>query len=194
MTWALGVTDKANQITGLGISTFTTIFSPEVGTLVWSTFVPDLASLEAATDKLAVDDAYISMVDEGARFIQSNIDDAVLQIVHGDVDPSRQVEYATTVQAVCATGNVARGMELGVEIAQRVTKITGLPSLFGSGTTGPYGSVAWLTGYADVQELERATGALGADTSFGKFIDDNAPGVYVEDFAITQTLIYRRLG
>ncbi len=193
VTWALGISEKANQITSLGASTFTSIFSPEVGTLVWSAFVPDLASLEAANDKLLADDGYVAMVDEGARLIQSNIDDAVLQIIHGDVDPNRQVEYATTVEAVCATGNVARGMELGVEIAQRAEKVTGLPSLFATGATGPYGSVAWLTGYADVGELERAQQALAADTSFIKFIDDKVRGVYVEDFAITRQLIYRRL-
>jgi hypothetical protein len=193
MTWAQGMSEKTNQITSLDVSTFTSIFSPESGTLVWSAFAPDLASLETANDKLLADDGYVTMLDEGARFLQSNIDDAVLQVVHGEVDPNRQVEYATTMQAVCATGHMARGMELGVEIAQRVAKITGIPSLFATGATGPYGSVAWLSGYADVQEMEKAQQALAADTTFVKFIDDKVRGVYVEDFEITRQLIYRRL-
>jgi hypothetical protein len=84
-------------------------------------------------------------------------------------------------------------MEIGVEIAQRVEKVTGQPSLFATATTGPYGAVEWLTGFADVREMERAQQALAADTSFIKFIDDKARGVYVEDYAITRQLIYRRL-
>src|SRR5436190_19102365 len=63
MAWATAITEKVNQISGLPVSLFTQVFSPGVGTLVWSTFVPDLATLEAATDKLNTDDGYISMGD-----------------------------------------------------------------------------------------------------------------------------------
>src|SRR5690242_10076713 len=68
MTWATGITEKVNQITGLEVSLFSLTFSPRVGTLAWSTFVPDLPTLEVATDKLLVDDGYVSMVDAGAKY------------------------------------------------------------------------------------------------------------------------------
>jgi hypothetical protein len=193
MTWVLDITEKAKQITGLEISPFTTVFSPEVGTVVWSMVAPDLAALEAANDKLVADDGYVVLIDEGARLVQSNVDDGLLQIVHGEVNPDRRVEYATSVQAVCATGNVARGMELGVEIAQRAEQATGIPTMFASSMTGPYGAIAWVTGFTDVHEMDRAQQALAADADFMRFIDDKAPGVYVEDFAITRQLTYRRI-
>src|SRR6516162_1052863 len=84
MTWANAVTEKANQISSLDISLFSSVFSPGVGTLVWSTFAPDLASLEAATDKLAADDGYAAILDEGSKFIQPGIDDGLLQLIHGE--------------------------------------------------------------------------------------------------------------
>jgi hypothetical protein len=193
MTWVTDITEKANQITGLPVSTFTSMFSPEVGTIVWSLVAPDLAALEVVNDKLLADDGYTVLVDEGARLFEGTIDDGLLQIVHGEVNPDRRVEYVTTVEAVCATGSVARGMELGVEIAQRAEKATGTPTLFASGMTGPYGAVAWLSGFTDVHEMDRAQQALIADASFMRFIDDKAPGVYVEDFAATRQLTYRRI-
>ena len=193
MTWAPGIAEKANQISGLNIGLFTVMFSPEVGTLAWSTFAPDLPTLEAANDKLLADDAYVAMEDEGAKFIDGGADDNLLQIVHGEPDPNVQVEYATTVQAVCANGSVARGMELGVEIAQRAEAAMGVPVMFTSAATGSYGSVAWLSGYENAQALERAQQALAADLSFGAFVDSNVPGVYVESPAETRTLIYRRV-
>jgi hypothetical protein len=55
MEWALGQTEKVNRITGLPISLYAQVFSPEVGAIGWSTFVPDLATLEAAGDKLQVE-------------------------------------------------------------------------------------------------------------------------------------------
>jgi len=193
MTWATSITEKVNQIVGLDTSLFAQTFSPEVGTLVWSTFVPDLATLESANDKLLVDDGYVSMVDAGAKFAQGGVDDTLLQLVSGAPDPSRQIEYATTVQTVCANGSVAKGIELGVEIAQRAEKIIGSPVLFATAATGGYGGVAWITGYTDVQALEASQQALAADTKFGEFVDKSVRGVYAEDPSATQSLMYRRI-
>ena len=193
MSWATSITEKVNQIVSLNTSLFTQTFSPEVGTLVWSTFVPDLATLESATDKLLVDDGYVAMVDAGAKFAQGSIDDSLLQILSGEPDPNRQVEYATTIQTVCATGSLTKGIELGVEIAQRAEKIIGSPVMFTTSATGPYGAVAWITGYADVHTLEAANAALAADTKFGEFVDKSVRGVYAEDPAATESLMYRRI-
>jgi hypothetical protein len=193
MTWVMDITEKANQITGLDISPFTTVFSPEVGTVVWSMAVPDLAALEAANDKLIADDGYVVLIDEGSRLVQSNVDDGLLQIIHGEVNRDRRIEYASSVQAVCATGNVAHGLELGVEIAQRAEQATGIPTMFASSMNGPYGAITWVSGFSDIHEMDRAQQALAADTDFVRFIDDKAPGVYVEDFAITRQTTYRRI-
>jgi hypothetical protein len=35
-------------------------------------------------------------------------------VVYGEPDPTREIEYVTAVQTVCANGNLGRGMELGV--------------------------------------------------------------------------------
>jgi len=193
MTWATGITEKVNQITGLDVSLFTLMFSPGVGTLAWSTFVPDLSTLEAATDKLAVDDGYASMLDDGAKYGQGGADDALLQLIHGAPDPNRPIQYASTVQTICANGSVTKGIELGIEIAERAEKAMGLPVLCTTAATGPYGSVGWITGYADVNELERAQQALAADAKFGEFIDKSVPGVYTDSPNDSQTLIYRRI-
>ena len=193
MSWAIGITDKVNQITGLDVGLFAVTFSPELGTVAWSTFVPDLATLEAANDKLLVDDGYVSMVDAGAKFGEGGADDALVQIVAGDVDPNRQVNYVTIVQTTCMNGSVVRGVEVGVEIAQRAEKILGTPVLFGTSVTGNYGEVGWFSGYADVQSMERAQQALSADATFGEFVDNNVRGVYTDEPTQTQQNIWRRL-
>ncbi len=193
MTWATGITEKVNQITGLNVGLFALTFSPEVGTLSWSTFVPDLPTLEAANDKLLVDDAYVSMLDAGAKFALGGADDTLLQVVHGEPDPNRQIDYATVVQTTCANGSVAKGVEIGIEIAKRAEKAMSTPTLFGTGVTGNYGSVGWITGHADANALERAQQALVADTKFVEFIDKNVPGVYADEPTASQQLIWRRI-
>ena len=193
MSWVTDITEKAHQITGSEVSAFTSMFSPDVGTIVWSVVAPDLAALETINDKLLTDDGYTVLVDEGARLFQGTIDDGLLQIIHGEMNPDRRVEYATTVQTVCANGNIARGMELGVEIAQRAEQATGTPTLFAASMTGPYGAVVWMTGFTDVREMDRAQQALAADAGFMRFIDEKVPGVYAEDAGSTTQLTYRRV-
>ncbi len=193
MAWATGITEKANQITGLNIGLYASTFSPEVGTLSWSTFVPDLPTIEVANDKLLLEDEYVTMLDAGAKLGLGNVDDLLLQIVHGAPDPGRRVEYATTVRTVCASGYLTKGIELGVEIAKRAEKTSGTPVLFATATTGHYGAVSWISGYNDVQALEKSQQALAADAKFAEFVDKSVKGVYVDNPALTQQRILRRI-
>jgi hypothetical protein len=85
-------------------------------------------------------------------------------------------------------------MELGVEIAQRAEKITGIPTVFGAGVTGPYGAVAWISAYESIQAVEAAQQALASDADWVSFIDKKVTGVYVDDPDTTQQRVYRRIG
>lgn len=193
MEWALAQTESVNRITGLPVSLFMQVYSPEVGAVAWSTFVPDLATLEAAGDKLNADDGFASSVDAGSSMTVGGADDLLAQVIYGEPDPNRQIEYATAVQTVCATGNVGRGMEVGIELAQRAEKIMGSPTLFLANVTGNYGTVGWLSGYENVQALEAAQQALASDVEWAQFVDQKTSGVYTEDPSATTQLIYRRL-
>ena len=115
------------------------------------------------------------------------------QVLYGEPDPNRQIEYVTVVRAVCATGNVARGLEAGIELAQRAEKIMSTPSLFLADVTGNYGGVAWASGYENVRALEAAQQALATDESWAKFVDKATAGVYADEPSLTTQTIYRRL-
>lgn len=191
MSWAVGQAERVNHITGLDVSLWSTRFSPALGTVAWTTFVPDLATLEAANDKLMVDDEYIDAVDQGAKHVVGGADDRLLQLVYGTPDPNQRPEYVNVVRAVLADGAFVRGMEAGVEIAQRAEKITGRQVAFGMGMTGVYGEVAWISGAADIQEYEAANAALAADTSFAQYLD-SIVGTFQQGDLTSQT-VYRRL-
>jgi hypothetical protein len=191
--WAVGQCERAARISGLPVSLFSQVFSPRLGSLSWTAFVPDLASLETADEKLMLDAEYLSAIDEGTEFLQGGVDDLLFTVVHGEPDPERDVRYVSTVQAVCSSGNLGRGMEVGVQIAQRAEEISGMPTMFVANATGPYGGVAWLTGFESVQALEAGEGALLADPTWVELIDRDAAGVYVEEPTVTVQTIYRRV-
>src|SRR5947209_5865458 len=145
------------------VSLYMEMYSPQVGAVGWSTFVPDLAALEAAGDKLTADDSFVAATDKGAAMTVGGATDSLAQVIYGEPDPSRQIEYVTVVRAICATGSVARGMEAGVELAQRAEKIMSTPSLFLADVTGNFGGVAWASGYENVQALEAGQQALRSE-------------------------------
>jgi hypothetical protein len=190
---AVSITETVNRITGLRVGLFSEVFSPEPDILSWSTFVPDLATIEVAMDKLMADEGYISDVENLAQYTVGGPQDALAQIVYGEPDPNRQVEYASVANSVLAVGGLQRGTELGIKIAQKATEITGVPSLFLLNTTGSYGGVAWVSGYANVQELQQASEKIASDPSFLALIDNEAPGAYSTESTATIQTVFRRL-
>ena len=88
ITWATGITEKVNQITDLNVALYAQTYSPEVRRCsCGAPSSPISPTLEAATDKLLVDDAYTAMLDDGAQFGTQGADDALLQLVYGEPDP-----------------------------------------------------------------------------------------------------------
>jgi hypothetical protein len=193
LTWATEITQKVNEVVEIPVTLHTSVFGPEVGTLVWSTFVPDLATVERNMDRLQADDGMTELADRGAKFTIGGLDDTLAQIIHGEPDRTRQIQYVAVVQAVCANRNLARGIALGVEIAQMAEKITGSPTLFANSVTGPYGGVGWFTGFESIQALQAQQEALAADAEWLELLDREAGSTYQENPDLTTSRVYRRL-
>jgi len=191
--WVASVTEKVNQITDLNMAVWQNVFSREVGRVAWVAFVDDLSQLEAADAKLNADDAFVAEVDRGVGFTNGTLDDQLGQVVHGNIDPERQVQYASTVSALMAPGKFARGLELGVEIAERAEQITGEPTQLLAAVTGDYAAIQWLTAYDSVHGLQMAGEKLNANPSFLHFVDNEVPGVYESGLNVTQQTCFRRI-
>ena len=191
--WVASITEKVNQITDLNVAAWRTVFSGEINRISWVTFVDDLGRLETADDKLQADDGFVREVDRGAAFVTGAAADALGQVIHGSPDPERAVEYASTVSALMAPGKFMRGIELGVEIAERAEQITGEPTMLVAAVTGDYSAIQWLTAYDSVHGLQLAGEKLNANPSFTHFVDNEVPGVYESGLSVTQQTCYRRV-
>jgi hypothetical protein len=201
VAWASAITEKVRQITGLDVSLSASVFGPQVGTLVWSTPVPDLATLETAFDKLNVDATFVDEANKGQQYAPDGPDDRLLQFVFPDADTlaagppadAPQWQYASVVSSVCADGALRKGIELGVQIAQKATEVSGVPTAFLMDTTGAYGGVNWISTAPDIQTVEAANAAINASEEFLKLVDEGAKGTYIAGPESTQQLIYRRI-
>ncbi|MCB0952702.1 MAG: hypothetical protein M9922_10510 [Microthrixaceae bacterium] len=193
MAWAIEQTGRVNRLCDLEVSLSTQVFSPGLGTIVWSATAESLADLARANETLMASDEYIAGVDEGARFLRPPTDDAVLELLHVPEDAGGEFEYASGVRAVLAGGEAARGIAMGVEIAQTAQRITGRPTVFGTAVAGTYGGVGWVTTYSSIEELEEARAALAGHADWLELLDSKAGGLYAEVPEVTTQRVYRRI-
>lgn len=188
MDWALRMTQKINQISEVPTALWTSVMSPAIGSLAWTAVVSDLAVIEDTETKLAADPGYMALVDEATALMSTDpADQMLMQLVHGDRDAaSIDAHYATTVRATVAPGSMRTGIELGVDLAQKVKQITGLPTSFAVGVTGDYGAVMWVSLAETIQQVQAANEALNADEDFSKAVDKDAGKAYLP--GATQTI------
>ena len=193
MSWSLSMTEKVNQISETPVSLWTPFLSPGVNTLIWTTMVDSLSTLEAANDKLLVDEGYHMLLEQGARYASTDaINDGLVQFLQLEAtNVTNPPAYVSVVQAQLAPGSYVHGIEVGLEIAQRAKAASGVDVSFAIATTGIYGQVEWHAGYDSVEHLQRANEALNADISFAQYLDSEVKQVY-QPTGATQK-VFRRL-
>jgi hypothetical protein len=181
MEWALNMTEKINQISEVPTSLWTSAMSPAMGTIAWTSVVSDLAIIEDTEAKLAADPGYIDLVGQATALLSTDAADQMLmQLVHADPDAAAiDAHYASTTRATLAPGSMVAGIDLGVELAQMVKKITGRPTSFAVSVTGDYGAVMWVSMAETIQQLQAGIEALSSDADFGKAVDGKAGKAYL---------------
>ena len=189
--WAAEIAVKAGEASGNAVQLWAPTLSPGFGTANWTSWWPDLATLQAGFAKLQDDESYNALAAQGREHIDGGVDDALFQPIHGAPDPDSGANFVLSASAVCGGGSLARSMTAGIEIAQKADAITGLSTMFVRAMTGPNNSVGWLTGYEDLAAMEAANDKMAADADWLTFLD-TTNGCFVEDSAVSQTTIWQK--
>ena len=192
LEWAVGMRERVDQIIDLDVRLWASAYSAGFGTVSFSSFAPDLASLEAANEALYADEGFLALAEQAGDLSQGT-DDALRELVHGTPDPSAEPQFISVINAVAANGRIAKAMTAAVELAQQAEKITGVPSMVTSNVTGPYGGITWISAYPDIAAFEAGRQAMAEDAGWPAFVDEQVSDAFIEDAALTQASIYRRL-
>jgi hypothetical protein len=199
MVLAVQARDHIGQVTGLPFNLWTSVFSPQVGTLLYTTAAPDLATLEAALDKLNVDDRYFDLLDKASEYVlPGSPQEHLARVVYPDDAALAPIAasppgYLSTTLSTILDGQVSKGMALGVDIAMAAERATDLPTAFVAYQTGTYASVGWATPSATVAELDQGLTALATSQEFVELIESRGAGVFASEPGGTVTEIFRRI-
>jgi hypothetical protein len=183
--WALEITDAVNKRTHLNVSLWQGLFGGPVGTLVWSALVDNLTALEAATDALAGDASFSSLMAKARDWTTTPAEDFLLRIAHtagGDYVRPAVGAYAEGTTAIPAEGQLAKAAAFGVEIADLHSELTHSSVLFCTSEYGAFGEMRWLALYDSAAEVDAAADAIAKDDQYGKKLDAAGP-LFVEGLA-----------
>jgi hypothetical protein len=183
--WALEITEAVNQRTNLNVSLWQGLFGGPVGSLAWSALVENLTALEAATDSLGSDAAYLSLVSKARDWTRAPGEDFLLRMIHaagGDYVRPAVGAYAEGTAAVPAEGKLAKAAAFGVEIADIHSKLTHSSVLFCTSEYGAFGEMRWLALYDSAAAVDAAAEAIAKDEDYSAKLDA-AGELFVEGLA-----------
>jgi hypothetical protein len=192
MTWSMELTEKVNRITDLGVGLWTSRFSPGLGTMAWSTFVPDLSELDKANGKLMADEGFLADVERGGEiFTDAGVDDSVAQLVHTAGTPVDDPRFAIITMSAMTAGNLGKGIEVGCAIAEKAAQMSGLAASFLVSATGPYAACAWISAAEALDVLDRGEQSVNTNPEFIAYLDEVAAGVFRPE--VSTTTIWSRV-
>jgi hypothetical protein len=193
MMWATEITERVNQVTGLGVSLHAQVFSAEVGELVWATLVPDLSTLETGFEKLQIDDFYIAEQDRAQALLTGPPSDVLQNLIHGTPVDHGPGGYTMAVTTMCAPGRVTEAVTNAIALAERATALTGSETTVSVSQTGPYGGITWSTAFPGMASFDASQEAINADPDWLAFVDRMTAGVYTSDPMASTQAMYRRI-
>jgi hypothetical protein len=172
--WAVEITEAVNARTHLKVSLWQAAFGAPVGALAWSAVVDNLTALEAATDLLAGDAGYLSLVAKAGDWTTAPPEDSWLQMIHtagGEYVRPAVGSYSESTVAIPAPRKLAQAAAFGVEIADLHTQLTHAPVLFCSSAYGAFGEMRWLALYDSAAAVDTAAELVAKDEDYGAKID-----------------------
>jgi len=168
MAWAAKINGYVDAHSDHDLSLWRADFGQPVGTVAWAAWVESLADLNAGFAKLAQDDGYFDLLDEGQEFLREAPQDVFRQTLHGSPgeQPAPIGAVSTLTTAVVAGGKYDQGISWGIEMAQLVEEITGQRTMFLVDGYGTFGQVTWLSGAPDLAAADAAGAAVNANDKY----------------------------
>ena len=178
--WAVTITEKVNRISAVPVTLWTTVLSQPLGLVVWTASVDNVSEIETTDAKLMVDSGYLDLQAAGVgHIIPGSISDSLATVVFQTPGAAQGHFHCVAVtMAQIQPGQFRRGVELGVEFAQRANALTGLETSFATSVTGTMGTVSWTLIADSLDELQRGQDKLDTDESFVTLIDPEGAKAY----------------
>lgn len=171
---SIEVAAMVTKITGVDVNVFSTRYGEPANTLAWTCRVDTQSELDDLTTKLMANEEYLDWVGKNSEMFEAATVDRLSSIVSSTLTPDVKRFY-TVLTAQAAAGKMAAAVEFGVRAQQLVAEKTGLATAFMAGVYGPFGTVGWITGGANMADIDKLWDMQMNDPDYHAMVADAGP-------------------
>jgi len=169
--WATDTAAAATAKMGTEVALWAAGFGAPLGAMAFTTRVEGLADLTAKAAPLADDAEYQAQVAKGADIVVGPPQDSLATPLHGDLgDPPPVGSMAVVTNVVIANGQYAEAVGWGIEVAEHVTSLTGMPIGLMMQEYGTFGQLTWIGVGADAAAVDASAAATNGDAEYIKML------------------------
>lgn len=167
--WATDIAAAASAKMGTSVAVWAAGFGAPIGAMAFTARVDGIADLMAKAGPLADDADYQAKLAKGAEIMVGPPQDSLATPLHGDLgDPPPVGSMAVVTNAVIANGQYAEAVGWGVDVAQHVTSLTGMPVGLMMQEYGAFGQLTWIGIGADAAAVDASAAAMNGDAEYLK--------------------------
>jgi hypothetical protein len=164
--WATEIRAAASERMGTEISLWAAGFGAPLGALAFTARVDGLADLTSRAAPMQNDADYQAILAKGAELVAGPPQDSLATPLHGELgDPPPVGSFAVVTNAQVA-GDFAAAVGWGIDIAQHVTSLTGMPVGVMMQEYGPFGMMTWIGVGADAAAVDQSAAATAGDADY----------------------------
>ncbi len=165
--WAAEMAAAASTGMGTEVALWAAGFGAPIGAMAFTMRVDGIADLMAKSAPLAGDADYQAKLARGADFMVGPPQDSLATPLHGDLgDPPPVGAMAVVTNAVIANGQYAEAVGWGIDVAQHVTSLTGMPIGLMMQEYGTFGELTWIGIGADAAAIDASAAATNGDAEY----------------------------
>jgi hypothetical protein len=165
--WAIEMAAASSAKMGTEVALWAAGFGAPRGAMAFTMRVDGLADLQAKAAPLAGDADYQAKLAQGAAIVVGPPQDSLATPLHGDLgDPPPVGAMAVVTNAVIANGQYAEAVGWGIDVAQHVTSLTGMPVGLMMQEYGTFGQLTWIGIGADAAAVDASAAATNGDAEY----------------------------
>lgn len=165
--WATEIAAAATKLMGTEVAVWGAGFGAPVGAMAFTARVEGVADLMTRAAPLAGDAGYAALLAKGAELMAAPPSDSLATPLHGDMgDPPPVGSFAVVTNVVIGNGKYAEAVGWGIDIAQHVTGLTGMPVGVMMQEYGPFGTMTFIGIGADAAAVDASAAATNGDADY----------------------------
>ncbi len=171
--WAVGVAGAFETATGRRVGVWSSIVGGVTGHVSWSMPVGGAAEMVQLTATAFDDDAYLASIEEGRHLMAGPAKDTLYRPYGGaefDPDQGEAGNVAIVTTATARAGSLGEAVGWGLEAAEYVGQLTGIPTVLLGNAAGRFSRLTWMGVAEDAAAADAAQDAWATDDGYRKLI------------------------